>query len=118
MRSDVIVIASVGLQDAAQMCLAQDDKVIQTLAPDRTDQPFGKAILPRRRRRDRLVQVKVSGCPLTCLWRLRYNTTRAWPAKRRAAGYAAKAARVPAACMERYRMSMLFYQNVFRRQLA
>ena len=48
MRSDVIVIASVGSQDVAQMRLAQDDKMIHTLAPDRSDQPFGKAILPRR----------------------------------------------------------------------
>jgi len=37
------------------MLLAQDDKVVHTLAPDRSDQPFGKAILPRRRWRYRLV---------------------------------------------------------------
>jgi len=37
------------------MRLAQDDEVIDALAPDRADQPFGKAILPRRRRRDRLI---------------------------------------------------------------
>jgi hypothetical protein len=55
MRPDVIVIASVGSQDAAQMRLAQDDKMIHTLASDRSDQPFGKAILPRRGRRSRLV---------------------------------------------------------------
>jgi hypothetical protein len=29
------------------MLLAEDDEVIQTLTPDRSDQPFGKAILPR-----------------------------------------------------------------------
>jgi len=45
--SDVIVIASIVLQDPAQMCLAQDDEVIDTLAPERADQPFGKAISPR-----------------------------------------------------------------------
>src|SRR5258708_12669168 len=28
------------------MFLAQDNDVVQTLAPDRSDQPFGKAILP------------------------------------------------------------------------
>jgi hypothetical protein len=55
MRSDVIVIASVGSQDVAQMRLAQDDKMIHTLAPDRSDQPFGTAILPRRGRCGRLV---------------------------------------------------------------
>jgi hypothetical protein len=27
------------------MCLAQNNDVIQTLAPDRSDQPFGKAVL-------------------------------------------------------------------------
>ena len=30
------------------MCLAPDLEMIDTLAPDRTDQAFGKAILPRR----------------------------------------------------------------------
>src|SRR4029077_552729 len=30
------------------MCLARDNDVVQTLVPDRSDQPFGKAILPRR----------------------------------------------------------------------
>jgi hypothetical protein len=43
------------LQDAAQMRLAQDDKVVHTLASDRSDQSFGKAILPRRGRRYRLI---------------------------------------------------------------
>ena len=37
------------------MRLTQDDEMVHTLAPDRSDKPFGKAILPRRRRRDRLV---------------------------------------------------------------
>ncbi len=30
------------------MRLAQDDEMVHTLAPDRSDQPFGTAILPRR----------------------------------------------------------------------
>src|SRR5580692_9653179 len=30
------------------MRLAQDNDVVHTLTPDRSDQPFGKAILPRR----------------------------------------------------------------------
>src|ERR1700737_4076030 len=38
----------VRFQNPAQMRLAQDNDVVQTLAPDRSDQPFGKAILPRR----------------------------------------------------------------------
>src|ERR1700738_2072211 len=48
MRPDVVVIASVGTHDSAQMRLAQDDEMVHALAPDRSDQPFGKAILPRR----------------------------------------------------------------------
>src|SRR5271169_7252257 len=55
MCSDVIIIGSIGLKDPAQMGLAQDDEVVHTLAPDRSDQPFGEAILPRRRRCNRLV---------------------------------------------------------------
>jgi hypothetical protein len=34
---------------------AQDNDVVHTLTPDRSDQPFGKAILPRRGRCGRLV---------------------------------------------------------------
>src|SRR6266404_9251900 len=37
------------------MFLAQDNDVVHTLAPERSDQPFGKAILPRRSWCDRLV---------------------------------------------------------------
>jgi hypothetical protein len=55
MRSDIIVIASVGSQDPAQMRFTQDNEMVHTLAPDRSDQPFCKAILPRRGRRGGLV---------------------------------------------------------------
>jgi hypothetical protein len=48
MRSDAIAIVGVGFQGAAQMHLAQDNDVVHTFTPDRSDQPFGKAILPRR----------------------------------------------------------------------
>jgi len=37
------------------MHLAQDNDVVHTLTPDRSDQPFGKAILPRRGLCGRLV---------------------------------------------------------------
>ena len=37
------------------MHLAQDNDVVHTLTPDRSDQPFGQAILPRRGRCGRLV---------------------------------------------------------------
>src|SRR5260221_8777603 len=55
MRSDAVVVVSVRFQNSAQMCLAQDNDAVQTLAPDRSDQPFGKAILPRRGRCNWLV---------------------------------------------------------------
>src|SRR5258708_3485559 len=55
MRSHAIVIVRIRFQNSAQMCLAQNNDVIQTLTPDRSDQPFGKAILPRRVWCDRLV---------------------------------------------------------------
>src|SRR5882762_9365243 len=55
MRSDVVVVACVRSQNLAQMHLAQDNDVVHALTPDRSDQPFGKAILPRRGWRGRLV---------------------------------------------------------------
>jgi hypothetical protein len=54
MRSETVVIVSVGFQDLTQMRLATDDYVIDTLAPDRSDKPFAKAILPGRGWRNRL----------------------------------------------------------------
>ena len=55
MRSYIIAISSIGLQDAAQMCLAKNNEMVRALAPDRSDQSFGKAVLPRRSRYGRLV---------------------------------------------------------------
>ena len=40
--------AGIGSQNPAQMPLAPDDDMIHTLAPDWSDQPFGKTVLPRR----------------------------------------------------------------------
>src|SRR6202042_1732152 len=65
MRSDAIMIVGVGFQDPTQMGLAQDNDVVQTLTPDRSDQPFGKAILPRRGRCGRLVP-DAHGAQSTC----------------------------------------------------
>src|SRR6476646_1108124 len=42
-------------QIPTQMGLAQDNHIVDALAPDRSDQPFGKAILPGRGWRGRLV---------------------------------------------------------------
>src|SRR5882672_2015806 len=55
MRSDAIIIIGVGFQDPTQMHLAQDNDMVHTFTPDRSDQPFGKAILPRRGWCSRLV---------------------------------------------------------------
>src|SRR6204780_652370 len=55
MSSDTVVIISKGFQNSAQMRLAQDNDVVHAFTPDRSDQPFGKAILPRRGRCGRLV---------------------------------------------------------------
>src|SRR6266480_2417092 len=54
-RSDAVVVTSIVAQHSAQMRLAQHDEMVHTLAPDRSDQPFGKAILPRRGWCSRLV---------------------------------------------------------------
>src|SRR5260221_7316650 len=48
MSSDAVVIVRIRSQDLAQMHLAQDNDVVHTFTPDRSDQPFDKAILPRR----------------------------------------------------------------------
>src|SRR6266403_2624756 len=48
MCSGVVVATSIGSQGPAQMRLTKNDDMIQALAADRPDQPFGKAILPRR----------------------------------------------------------------------
>src|SRR5580692_1170425 len=55
MCSDVVVVTPIGSQGPAQMRLTKNDDMIQALAADRPDQPFGKAILPRRGRCGRLV---------------------------------------------------------------
>src|SRR5882757_4798740 len=49
-RPRLIIVASVRFQDPAQMGLAQDNDVVHTFTPDGSDQPFDKAILPRRGR--------------------------------------------------------------------
>src|SRR6266403_3159134 len=55
MCSDGVVVMGVRFQNAAQMRFAQNDEMVHTLATDRSDQPFGKAVLPGRGWRGRLV---------------------------------------------------------------
>jgi hypothetical protein len=40
MRSNPVVIGRIVFQNPAQMFLAEDNDVVQTLAPDRSDQPL------------------------------------------------------------------------------
>ena len=42
-----VVVLDVALKDTRQVLLAQNDDVVEALAPDRADQPFGLTILPR-----------------------------------------------------------------------
>src|SRR5580700_1876194 len=65
MRSNVVVVGGVRFQNSAQMRLAQDNDVVHTFTPDRSDQPFGKAILPGRGRCNRLVP-NAHGTQSTC----------------------------------------------------
>src|ERR1700730_14067585 len=55
MRSDAVVVMGIRFQNPTQMRLAQDNHMVDALAPDRSDQPFGKAILPGRGWAGRLV---------------------------------------------------------------
>jgi hypothetical protein len=47
MGSHFVVIGCVGSQNTTKMRFAPDDDMIEALPPDRSDQPFGKAILAR-----------------------------------------------------------------------
>ena len=51
----LIVIMGIRAKDAAQVLRAEYHEVVNALAPDRANQPFGKTVLPRRTRRNRLV---------------------------------------------------------------
>ncbi len=46
MRSRTVVVREVAGQNAAQMALAEDEDVVQTLAPDGADDALGEGILP------------------------------------------------------------------------
>ena len=47
MNSPFIVIVRIALKRPAQVCFTQHNDVVDALAADRADQPFGKAVLPR-----------------------------------------------------------------------
>src|SRR3977135_211843 len=54
MNSAFIIVGGELEEDLTQVCLPEHDQVVETLPPDRTDQSFCKAVLPRRAGRDRL----------------------------------------------------------------
>jgi hypothetical protein len=47
-RAEVVIVMRIAPQDLAQVSPADDNAVIDALPADRTDQAFGKRILPRR----------------------------------------------------------------------
>src|SRR5262249_46648357 len=51
MRSSPVIVGEVADEDAAEVSLAEDEHVIQALAPDGADEPFREGILPRALRR-------------------------------------------------------------------
>ena len=46
-----MVVGEIAGQDAAEVSLAEDEHVIQALAPDRADEPLHERVLPRALRR-------------------------------------------------------------------
>src|SRR5882757_7481384 len=46
--SDLVVIAVIRLERAAQGSFTHDHNMVEAIAPDRSDEPFDMAILPRR----------------------------------------------------------------------
>jgi hypothetical protein len=47
MRSDLVVIRSVILKNATQLRFVEHHQVIERFAPDRADEAFNVAVLPR-----------------------------------------------------------------------
>ena len=52
-----VVIRDVAGDDAAEVSLAEHDEMVETLPPDRADQPFDVSVLPRRSRCRRPITV-------------------------------------------------------------
>src|SRR5438034_1584237 len=52
MSPQLIIVGGILRQNPAQVRFAQDNHMVDALASDRSDQPFGEAVLPRRARGD------------------------------------------------------------------
>jgi hypothetical protein len=55
MSSQLVIIGGIVRQNPAQVRLTQDNRMVDALASDRSDQSFGEAVLPRRARSDGFV---------------------------------------------------------------
>ena len=44
---DRVVLRDISFEDAAEVSLAEHDDVVETLAPDRAEQPLDVSVLPR-----------------------------------------------------------------------
>jgi hypothetical protein len=55
MSSQLVIIGGILHQNLAQVRFAEDNHMVDALASDRSDQPFGEAVLPRRAWGDGLV---------------------------------------------------------------
>jgi hypothetical protein len=55
MSPQLVIVGGILRQNPTQVRFAQDNHVVDALAPDRSDQPFGEAVLPRRAWGDGLV---------------------------------------------------------------
>src|SRR2546426_4920093 len=53
MSASAVIVVEVAGQDAAKVSFAENENVIQTLAPDRTDEALGERILPGAVRRSK-----------------------------------------------------------------
>jgi len=46
MGSRRVVVVSVGVENALQVCFAEDDHMVKTFSPDRADDAFHITVLP------------------------------------------------------------------------
>ena len=63
-RSTLIVIGRIGSKDPAQVRGTHNDDMVEAVAPDRPDHPFGVGVLPGRPRGDRVVADAHRALPL------------------------------------------------------
>src|SRR6266545_3114239 len=55
MRADLVVVFLIRIEQMTKMLFAKDDDVIETVPPDRSDEPLRISVLPWRSCRDRSI---------------------------------------------------------------